>query len=72
MTKNIRVNPLSGDRGAFSFMRTPIEESLTSKPDATDVVYGEGKTGFFSAVTIHEGKHQKERCFRRGPRGKRG
>ncbi len=72
MANNSRINPLLGDGATTPFSRTPIEESLTSKPDVVDAVSEEVKTGFSFMGSVHPGKRtQKERCHRQGPRGKK-
>lgn len=72
MGKSIWVNPLLGDGATFSFGGAQTQEGQTSNTGTADAEPEEVKTGFcLSASLAKQAKNQKERCLRRGHRGKR-
>lgn len=73
MTKENWVNPLLGDGGTVRFLGTSTqEESSTSNPATADAVFEEVKTGLHNTSPVHPEKRQRQKCHRRGHRGKSG
>jgi hypothetical protein len=73
MGKSIWVNPLLGDGGTVRFLGASTQkESSTSNPGTVDVVFEEVKTGFYNTIPLHPEKRQRQKCHRRGHRGKSG
>ena len=69
MTEDNWTNPLSGDSGTVPFLRTQTKpEGITSISVATDVASEEVKP---ESIASPSKRGLKERCYRRGPRGKR-
>jgi len=72
MANNSRINPLLGDGATTPFSRTPIEESLTSKPDVADAVSEEVKTGFSFMGSVYPGKRgKKQKYIRQNHKGRK-